>query len=54
MKILSRNRKHAHFKMDLGVEGGFNADNQDMKKTILRLLLICLKKVIFKSKKRTI
>ena len=29
MKILSRDRKPAHFKMDFGVEGGFSADNQD-------------------------
>ena len=29
MKILSRDRKHAHFKMDFGMEGGFSADNQD-------------------------
>ena len=29
MKILSRDRKSAHFKMDLGVEDGFSADNQD-------------------------
>ena len=29
MKILSRDRKPAHFKMDFGVEGRFSADNQD-------------------------
>ena len=29
MKILSRDRKPPHFKMDFGVEGGFSADNQD-------------------------
>ena len=29
MKILSRYRKPAHFKMDFGVEGDFSADNQD-------------------------
>ena len=29
MKILSRDRKPAHFKMDFGMEGGFSAENQD-------------------------
>ena len=29
MKILSRDRKPAHFEMDFCVEGGFSADNQD-------------------------
>ena len=29
LKILSRDRKPAHFKMDFSVEGGFSADNQD-------------------------
>ena len=31
LKILSRDRKHAHFKMDFGVDGGFSADNQDVE-----------------------
>ena len=31
MKILSRDRKPAHFKMDFGVDGGFSADNQDVE-----------------------
>ena len=31
MKILSRDRKTLHFKMDFGMEGGFSADNQDDK-----------------------
>ena len=29
MKILSRDRKPAQFKMDFRVQGGFGADNQD-------------------------
>ena len=31
LKILSRDRKPAHFKMDFGVDGGFSADNQDVE-----------------------